>query len=134
MRKAGEWRTLQIGSPWRSVKRERLPLGPTSHILSTASTFPLSLFGSNSLTTTTLANSSTSFIFAKLIRKEKGIRGSNAVYIWKASMKVCRTLRGVALPYIIEESWLKTRLVLRVRKSQPFQDSLTCAVCYKQET
>jgi len=53
MRKVGELRTLQIGSPWRSVKRESFPLGPTSHILSTASTLSVSLFGSNSLTVTT---------------------------------------------------------------------------------
>ena len=52
MRKVGELRTLQIGSPWRSVKRESFPLGPTSHILSTASTFSMSLVGSNSLTLT----------------------------------------------------------------------------------
>lgn len=50
MRKAGEWRTLQIGSPNRSVKRESFPLGPTSHLLSTSSTPTPSLLGSNSLT------------------------------------------------------------------------------------
>ena len=53
MRKAGEWRTLQIGSPNRSVKRESSPLGPTSHLLSTSSTLLQSFSGWNSLTTTT---------------------------------------------------------------------------------
>ena len=53
IRKVGELRTLQIGSPWRSVRRESFPLGPTSHNLSTASTLSVSLSGSNSLTVTT---------------------------------------------------------------------------------
>lgn len=53
MRKAGEWRTLQIGSPKRSVKRESSPLGPTSHLLSTSSTLLLSFSRSNFLTITT---------------------------------------------------------------------------------
>lgn len=56
MRKAGEWRTLQIGSPKRSVKRESFPLGPTSHLLSTSSTPTPSLLGSNSLTTIILSS------------------------------------------------------------------------------
>lgn len=51
MRKAGEWRTLQIGSPRRSVKREKFLflVEPTSHRRSTSSTAVLSLMGSNSL-------------------------------------------------------------------------------------
>ena len=70
MRKVGELRTLQIGSPWRSVKRESFPLGPTSHILSTASTPSLSLFGSNSLTlTSTVGANSNSPITTIMISK-----------------------------------------------------------------
>ena len=53
MRKAGEWRTREIGSPWRSVKSEILPLFPTSHLLSKSSTSKRSFFRSNSLTTIT---------------------------------------------------------------------------------
>lgn len=44
-------RTLQIGSPKRSVKRQSLPLGPTSHLRSTSSTAIQSLLASNSLIT-----------------------------------------------------------------------------------
>jgi hypothetical protein len=51
MRKEGEWRILEIGSPKRLVKRDIWPVGPTSHLVSMSSTTGMSFFGSNSLTT-----------------------------------------------------------------------------------
>ncbi|KAJ0863572.1 hypothetical protein HanPSC8_Chr12g0531631 [Helianthus annuus] len=62
MRYAGELRTLQIGSPNRSVYRDSSPLGPTSQLLSTCSTLSLSILGSYSLIITTLLLFSAIFI------------------------------------------------------------------------
>lgn len=69
MRKVGELRTLQIGSPCKSVKRESFPLGPTSHIFSTASTLSLSLLGSNSLTFTTTTSPITNSLSLTIEKK-----------------------------------------------------------------
>lgn len=54
MRKEGEWRILQMGSPKRSVKSAILPPEdePASHLLSSSSTAAVSLSGSNSLIVT----------------------------------------------------------------------------------
>ena len=57
MRKEGEWRILEIGSPKRLVKRDIWPVGPTSHLLSMSSTLGMSLFALNSLTSITLFSS-----------------------------------------------------------------------------
>ncbi|RWV87498.1 hypothetical protein GW17_00050499 [Ensete ventricosum] len=58
MRKGGEWRTRQRGSPRRSVKRDMAPpLCPTSHIRSTASAPSRSRSASYSLIATTAMDS-----------------------------------------------------------------------------
>lgn len=51
MRYAGEFLTLQTGSPKRSACSEYSPLGPTSQLRSTFSTFSRSVFGLNCLIT-----------------------------------------------------------------------------------
>ena len=76
MRKEGEWRTREIGSPWRSVKREILPPFPTSHLFSKSSTSNRSLFRSNSLTTITPSVSILCFFFLFLF-----------LYVWNSRNK-----------------------------------------------
>ena len=90
MRKEGEWRTLQRGSPRRSVKRESVPLGPTSHIFSTASTLPLSLFGSNSLITNTPLPDSSPILLLPLAFCQTSSNLTN--YDWNTCVNCQQTL------------------------------------------